>query len=345
MTQAVNVTEDQLVASLQPLRGFVLASTIQHLFATGLYDELRARGDVDVGELAEALGYERERLDALLTFLRHEDIVTYTGARVSLGERATDLAEVRAWYEMMIGGYAETFLQMGDRLRAGSPSATRNGGLVASGSCGISMHDSLPIVRRLLTDSSRDYRELLDLGCGSGVYLTELTSWYPRLRAVGIEPSQEAVEAARRWVDAAGLGDRIDVQLADAVSFLESRTVRPDLVLLCFVLHEILGQRGEAGVRALLTTLFDTNPDADLVIIDVDHRWRDEAAMRRPLAVAYYNAYFLLHPFTQQRLERIDYWERLFASCGLQVADRLTTDPQLDSTGFEIGWLLRKAGD
>jgi 2-ketoarginine methyltransferase len=336
------VTEMQLVASLQPVRGFVLASAIQHMFSSGLYDSLLANPGARVGELAPALGFDDERLLALLTFLWHEDIVSIGDEAIALTERAREIAGVRAWYEMVIGGYGETFLQMGECLGKGSGPATRDGALVASGSCGISLHDSIPIVRRLLAESGGEYETLLDLGCGSGVYLTELTASYPRLRAVGIEPSQDAVDAARRWVEASESSDRIEVRLADAVPFLEAGSVRPDLVLLCFVIHEVLGQRGEQGVRALLAALFERNPDADLIVIDVDHCWGERSRMEHPLATTYYNLYFLLHPFTRQRLERIAYWETLFRSCGLEVANRLTTDPQLDSTGFEVGWLLRR---
>jgi 2-ketoarginine methyltransferase len=277
-----------------------------------------------------------------LRFLWHEDIVSIDDGEVALTERAREIAGVRAWYEMLIGGYGKTFLQIGECLGKGSGPAARDGALVASGSCGISMHDSIPIVRRLLAESGGEYETLLDLGCGSGVYLTELTSAYPGLRAVGIEPSQDAVDAARGWVEASASSDRIEVRLADAVPFLEEGSVRPDLVLLCFVIHEVLGQRGEQGVRALLTALFQSNPDADLIVVDVDHGWGERARMQHPLATSYYNSYFLLHPFTMQRLERITYWETLFESCALKMVNRLTTDPRLDSTGFEVGWLLRR---
>jgi len=338
------VTEPQLVEGLQPLRGFVLATAIQNLFAGGLYDAIAERPGERVAVLADDLDLGRERVEALLTFLAHEEVLIRDVDRVELSEKGRRLGALRAWYEMMIGGYGKTFLEMGDHLPSASPPVPRDGGLVASGSCGISLHDSLPVVRRLLAGSDRTYETFLDLGCGSGVYLTELASWYPELRAVGIEPSAEAVAAARAWVGSVGMEDRIRIELADAVPFLEEGSVRADLVLLGFVLHEILGQRGEAGVRDMLAAVFAANPEADLVIIDIDSGWQDPVRMQHPLAMAYYNSYFLLHPFTEQRLERLEYWENLFETCGIRIVERLATDPELDSTGFEIGWLLRSNG-
>jgi 2-ketoarginine methyltransferase len=161
---------------------------------------------------------------------------------------------------------------------------------------------------------------------------------------MGIEPDEGAHRAAVEFVEQEGMSDRIDVHLADAVDFLKSGEVQVDLALLCFVIHEVLGQRGEQGVRELLGALFESSPDAELIVIDVDHRLADRERMRHPLAQTYYNGYFLLHPFTQQRLEPIAYWERLYEDCGLEVVERLATDEDLDSTGFEVGWLLRRRG-
>lgn len=337
------ISENRLVDGIQPIRGFVLATTIQHLFATGLYDRISAKPGITLDALAADQGYDPVRLKALLTFLSHEDYLTLHEDGVTLTAKGRDAAEVRPWFEMMIGGYGETFLQVGSRLPVGSPPATRDGAFVALGSCGISMHDALPVVRRLLHDSGREYRSLLDLGCGSGIFLTELARDYPQLRAVGIEPAQAAVDAARAWVENSEAADRIEIKLADAVPFLHSDEVKPDLALLSFVIHEILGQRGEAGVKDLLGALFTNNPDADLVIIDIDHLWWDKARMDHPLARTYYNSYFLLHPYTEQRLEPVGFWEKLFEECGLEVVQRLATDPAMDSTGFCVGWLIRKA--
>lgn len=344
LTRFGDVDEDELVRALQPYRGFVVASVLHGFLERGLYDALAERPR-PVQELADAFDLDPERLRAVLLFLANEDLVAFNGGDVvAPTQRLTEVGKVRAWYEMMIGGYAETFLQMGDKLAAGSGPASRNGEYVGRGSCGISLHDSLPIVHRLLEVSGREHRLMLDLGCGSGIYLTELCRAYPELRGVGIEPDEGARDAAVEFVAAEGLSDRIDIELANAVDYLNAGKLQPDLALLGFVIHEVLGQRGEEGVRQLLGALFDASPGADLIVIDVDHQLGSPEHMRHPLAQTYYNGYYLLHPFTSQRLEPIAYWEQLYDSCGVEVVDRQTTDPSVDSTGLEVGWLLRRRG-
>ena len=336
----VPIRESTLVTALEPFRGFVLSTAIFALQKSGLEQELASGASFD--ELASNGPRDRERLTALLDYLRAADLVTLDSGTFRLTELAQTYREAGAWYEMMVGGYGVTFLSLADHLGAGSPGAPRVGGYVGSGSCGISVHDSVPLLRRLLAASGRDYRRLIDLGCGSGVYLTELCAQFPQLQAVGIEPDADAVQAARLWVSGQPGSDRVRVEQAGALEWVERATEPPDLAILAFVIHEVLGQEGETGVRKLLTGLFDAAPDLDLVVIDIDLRSSDQSAMTHPLARNYYNAYFLLHPFTRQRLMPRLWWEELYADCGLKVVDSGTTDPSMDSTGFEIGWLLRR---
>jgi len=334
--------ERDLLEALQPFRGFVLAAQIQNFLASGLYDELEAAGEPGAGveQLCERGDRDAERLTALLWYLVNEDYLTERDGCFRLTPRAHRVATFRAYYEMMIGGYGGTFLQMGAKLERGAGPAARDGARVGSGSCGISMFDSIPIVRRLLEGVRCD--RVLDLGCGSAVYLTEICRWRPACTALGVEPDPGAYREALAEVERAGLSDRIQVVNADALRFLETMTDRPDVVILAFVAHEVLGQEGEQGVRRLLGTLFERAPDTALVVIEVDHRVGEANTMRHALATTYYNAYYLLHPFTRQRLMPAAYWDELFESCGLRIAGKETTDVGMDSTGLELGYLLRR---
>jgi len=336
------IRESNLVAALEPFRGFVQANMIFALQQSGL--EADFAGGVTVVELAERRGLDPQRLTAFVDYLVAADLLhrSDTGV-ISQTAYGRTFDEARPWYEMMIGGYGVTFRALGEHLALGSPPAPRLGGLVGSGSCGISMHDSIPLLRRLLQESGREYHRLVDLGCGSGVYLTELCRDYPELTAVGIEPDERGAQAARDWVASQGSSERIRIEQTGALEWLNSMTDTPDLAVLGFVIHEVLGQEGESGVRRLLDTLFSVSPDLDLAVIDIDLQSADADLMRQPLAQNYYNAYFLMHPFTSQRLEPKGWWEKFFAECGLKVVASGLTDPAMDSTGFEIGWLLRRA--
>jgi 2-ketoarginine methyltransferase len=303
-------------------------------------DELsRGRPFSDVVRSRE---FDEERMEAVRLFLTTAQYLDSATGRAT--PKLKDLFEARGWYEMMIGGYAETFLNIAEGFPRGSRPVSRNGEMVGRGSCEMSKHDSLPIVKRLIADARKSYGRLLDMGCGSGIYLTELCQEFPEMTAVGIDPSEGAVEAARQHVAQDPTAARITIESSDAVDWMERNRRGYDLGIICFVIHEILGQRGDAAVDGFLNAYFDNSPDADLIVIDIDHKWLDTETMHKPLSRNYYNQYFLLHPFTNQRLETADYWDEKYKRLGLTVVNKLTTDPSMDSTGIVVGWLLRRGG-
>ncbi|MGR4879846.1 SAM-dependent methyltransferase [Streptomyces sp. LARHCF249] len=89
-------------------------------------------------------------------------------------------------------------------------------------------HTDHPIAAPLGDDSVRTLLDralpgtdarLLDLGCGSGTWLMRALSARPDLRADGVDNDAQAIAAAARAVDEAGLGGRIAFHAQDAAEF------------------------------------------------------------------------------------------------------------------------------
>jgi 2-ketoarginine methyltransferase len=338
--------EARLVESLQPIRQYALATCIYHLFESGLFDALAASGGQAVAVLADRFALDHDRLATLLQFLVNEGFLCRSAEHYALTRKGLALADYRAWYTMLIGGYGATFLQVGDKLRRGSGSASRVAHQVGIGSCGISHYDSIPLTQRLMAEIPGGVRSMLDLGCGNGLYLVEFCRAVPDLLAWGAEPDRAGYEAAVALVEREQLSHRIHLTCAGAREFFHTpNEFTPDMTVLGFVLHEILGQDGEDGVLAFLRELTGRYPDIHIIAIEVDAQMANPRVMRHELALAYYNAYYLLHPFTGQRLESRAFWTTLFDRAGLELLATDTVDPAVDSTELEIGFLLRRRRD
>lgn len=333
--------EPRLIDALQPIRAHVVATCIYHLFKSGLYDSIYEQGPISARELAQTHGFEPERLVALLLFLSNEGLLERREPGFALSDQGRALRDFRGWYTMLIGGYGETFLQLGDKLGLGAGPAERNAGLVGEGSCAISHYDAIPLTRSLMQEMPGRGRRMLDLGCGNAAYLVEFCKAYPDTMAIGVEPSADGCRYAEELVAQHGLSDRITIVNDDAQGLLK-RTLpfEPDLLVFGFVLHEVLGQSGPAGVLELLSFVARRFAGSHVAVIEVDGRMDDPGVFEHGLGLAYYNAYFLLHPFTAQRLARASYWEEMFERAGFDVVAKQTVDHDVDSTDLELGYLL-----
>jgi 2-ketoarginine methyltransferase len=335
------LTRERLVTALEPFSGFVQSAVLYNLIEHGILERVVVDG-LPVAKALEAAGATPERTAAIGLFLR---TAGYTDDGHAT-DKLVRIWEARGWYQMMIGGYGRTFLEIGSGFGSGE-SVFRDGRMVGVGSCEISVHDAVPLMYRVLDRRGKAYHSAVDLGCGSGIFLTTLAERYPEMRLTGVEPSAGGAAAAAEFVAASPHAGRIEIVNSDAVGHLERTGDRYDFGVISFVIHEILGQDGEAGVRRFLRSLFDTNPGIELLVIDIDYCWDDPVRMRDPHCANYYNHYFLLHPFTDQRLAPKRYWLDLFASEGLEVVVEDVDTPGLDETGIVTAILLRgkDAGD
>lgn len=66
------------------------------------------------------------------------------------------------------------------------------------------------------------FRRILDVGCGPGGWLIETAQTYPGLKiGIGIDTSHTIIEAARQSALAAGVSERVEFQIMDALRMLE----------------------------------------------------------------------------------------------------------------------------
>jgi len=75
------------------------------------------------------------------------------------------------------------------------------------------------------------FQRVLDVGCGTGNWLIELAKSTPTCTLlVGVDASSTYVEYAREQAEAAGVGDRVEFHVADALRMLEFPPGHFDLV-------------------------------------------------------------------------------------------------------------------
>jgi len=333
--------QHRLIDNIQPIRQFFAAQAIHHALDLGVFALLDERPGLSTEAVAGALGLDHDRLGGLLRFLRNEGLVV-DEAGWALTTKGAGLPEFAPWYEMLVGGYAPTMLQLGEVMRPGAPWATRDTTRVGAGSCGIGAYDAVPLVRSLLAAADPAVETVIDLGCGDAGFLIDVLETRPGLKGIGVEPNPGSVELARALRTKRGVEERLDLFTGNAHEVVKLELPdegRGTCLMTAFVLQEMLEQEGTAAVEELLRSTFDAYPMARWLVVEMDHQ-PSAPVMAHGLSLAFYNPYFLIHTVTEQRLESRQWWAELFERVGLRQLHLAYPDPRADSTGLQFGVLL-----
>lgn len=202
----------------------------------GLLEELR-RGPATDGELGARLAVGNQPLfTAFLRLGRSLGELRCRAGRWSLrGRRSNALAvptadTMRAMVQEAVGYDAAVYAGLAAHLQ-GAPSGDylHTTGAVIARASRLVEPVLAPLVRSLV--AQRHPRQLLDVGCGTGVYLVHAAAASPTLTGLGIDLDEGVVGLARARLGEAGLAGRFEVRHAEVRS-VELPAASFDLVLL-----------------------------------------------------------------------------------------------------------------
>ena len=325
----------RLIQALEPVRQVFLAQTILAMLDSGIASSLCSRG-YDPDELGKVLGLQPERVVALLLYAVNENLVIQQGTKFVASDRLRELLEFAPWYELLIGGYGRTLLDLPSLLQ-GHQYGARDVTRVGHGSSGISKYDTIPVVLQLL-NSLPSLKVVADLGSADASYLLHICRAFPGVQGVAVEPDFGSAEQAKKIIAEEEMTQRISVYNERIQEFVKVHN-DIDCYILAFVLQEVLAQEGREHVVSLLRTLMGKSLHVHLVVVEVDYKPRS-ARLRMGLGRSYYNPYFLLHELTKQQLCDRAEWLSIFSDAGCRVVTSAYPSDEVDPTHFEEAFLL-----
>jgi phenylpyruvate C(3)-methyltransferase len=302
------------------LSGYFTTRTLQTLFNVGLFDEIKARGSVDVDAFAAERNLDRDILRSLCDSLYSLSILKKQGTRYSLEEKGRLLNDVaRGWFEGVYG-YEGVFHELEALVRKEKEfgrDLTRRGDFVARGSGEMEKWIFFPMVADVV--KRNHFRKVLDLGCGEGTFLRSLCQSDPEVRAYGVDLAPDAIAEGMERAKAAGLQDRVQLFVEDISKLekLRSRVAEIDLATVFFVLHEVLFRGADATIE-LLRSFRNAYPGVPLVVFEVVRPSAEEMRRRPGMAIQY----VLQHDLTHQKLVGLEEWKELFRKAGFSRIDQ-----------------------
>jgi SAM-dependent methyltransferase len=260
--RALAITDSRAV-----VRSLFLSSAIR----SGLLDDLSAGGTF--AEIAAKTGcVRRERLQAWLDMGTELGEITQRGGQYRVrGRRARAIAAgdtvLRAHYRSMLdyqtGPYADLQALLSSEPGDGRTDLDQYADDIAQVS-----QAATPFIASYLTALIGQTRpgRILDVGCGTAIYSRIAAGIAPQVLVDGIDLAEAVIDAARRELRLAGLGDRIQLHAGDIRSWTPGPGIRYDLILLLNNIYyfpreeraplyrqlsDMLGDRGQLVVASL----------------------------------------------------------------------------------------------
>ena len=290
----------------------------QTLLNLGLFDEMVAKGIVDLRTFASSNNLDQELLRAICDALYARQMLRKESEwRFGLEAKAEFLVEnplSRGWFNLA-NGYENVLFHLEDLVRGKMKygvDLVRDGRLVGVGSGLASRDFYFPVVLEKLAGAG--YRKVLDIGCGDAEFLRLVCKKFPATNGVGVDLSPDAVAAGEEQIRREGLEQRIQLHTGDALRLpeIKDRLQGVDAATPFFVLHEFCGGAKHERAVQFLRGFRETLPGVPFLIIETVRPTPEE--MRRKPGPAI--EYFLFHDLSNQKPVGRDVWKQLFQEAG-----------------------------
>lgn len=217
----------------------VAAWAIGAAWEVGALDELYLAREINIEEFASRHGLDLASTVGMFRALASVEIVQRGERTVTTAVRFDEVYRNKAFFHWLSRGSAELFRQMPAVLRTDNRVGRyyqRDSAAIAYACRELDQLCYAPTFWAAMDRLDFDLSSVVDLGCGSGGRLMDVLKRYPSAHGIGIDIAGPALDAARRDLTSAGLGDRSTFIQADVLS-LEPRPAFMDVELItCFMM-------------------------------------------------------------------------------------------------------------
>jgi SAM-dependent methyltransferase len=308
-----------------------LAQVLIALWDNGLYEYVRRNGKLEISKAAAELDLDAEILQILIEFMVGRALMKLEDGAFVLTDRGKVYWNYVTRGALMthLGGYNPLMINLSPLLRKeidiNDPRLDRIGRIVALGAGQTLLgNGTVTWIRDMLASLGK--KCVLDLGCGAGVFLTQLALKWPDGRGIGIDMNADAIAEAKEQARVDGVADRVQFfaeKLTDAPLTLSPNVVaQVDVITAMFILHEFYGRGGTAAIAAVISSLRKHFPGRMLLMAE-GTRFDPYEKRTGPIRNHAQLDYSLIHPLSRQGpLRTPDEWKEIINGTGATLLDR-----------------------
>lgn len=329
--------------TLKILADYALANTIFAGYKLGFFEpflENLENSSLDLNKVFNNSNWNYRIIKGIAEHLTHRNVFKKSdkNANIFLLDNLGEHLIKNGWFSYLIffvGGYGEVLLkseEIGKNELIYGENINRNSDWVAKGTELMSKTQHHRSYSTILKNSERNSsNNVLDIGCGTAKFLTELVKCSNSQIGVGIDISKEACDIAQKNIAQSSDINRIEIVNGDflnSVSILKEKYKNFDIITALMILHEYIFYGEEILIKVLTSIRELLSTNGSFLLLD---KITDEL----PSSPLYFTEYKLIHDLTNQDLYSFSDWENILNKSGLRIKESFKLPKHTGSVLFE----------
>lgn len=306
-------------------RSYMTTYSICALFHSGFIDELNKNGAVEPKSFAKTNNLNEGILISVCEYLYSINILDKASTNYSLSKQGKSLITHSTGTFDFIYAYAPLFENLDSLLtntKRYNKDVFRRGDFVAKATAEVSQYIPIPVIKNII--EKYKFKSILDLGCGSVEFLTQLCHKVP-LNGFGIDISKEAIQFAQENIKKHKLNERIKVKVGDIFNLNDLRNIKNDCnidaITSMFVLHEF-ARDDNSRIIKLLQGIRTAFPESYLIICEFS-RFSSDELRGKSTSIAEHH---LFHALSEQGILTVEEWRKTFTDSGYNIVEEIRYD-------------------
>lgn len=296
------------------------ASAIAASFELGLFEELGEAEEIDLEAFSERRQLYGWSVASICEVLQCFDIlhVSDDRKRVRRGPVFDAANADKGYFLWLMRGYGNLMQNLASIVQRGDCTMDgigRDGKYIAMAGRDYGAQFVDPHFNELMDEEP--FTVAADLGCGSANRLIALAKERPSFRGVGVEVNKGAVELARRSVQEAGLGERVQIVHSDVKNLVAQPEFAEVEVLFCFFMGHDLWPR--PNCLKAFRSIRSSFPSLRRFLFSDTYRPEEPIVGEPPIFTL---GFEFTHNLMGQYIPKCSEWEDLFVESGWNCAKR-----------------------
>lgn len=313
--------------ALKYIRGFMVTECISTFFNTGIFNDMLHDRSLDLDSYAISKNLDKKILKVIFDYLYAVRLLDKDNSRYRFSREGSFIFKYTKGPFDFVNAYSPIFQNLESLLKKEKKYGVeikRIDSFVAKASAETEQWIPYPVIKKVI--KKYNFKNILDLGCGSAEFLIKLCETNPNMRGFGIDVSPIVIECAQKEVASCEVKERIELQQCDIFNISKLPEMwfqKIDVITCMFVLHEFIKDDNTTKITNLLKEIRLHFKNAYIIVCEL-YKNSPKQLRRNPSLIAEHH---LFHALSNQEILTYEEWKNVFEKTPFKLIEEIKFEP------------------